>query len=67
MTMNAAHSQLLDRIHGLDDDLLILCIMNIGGGPVDQDRRFVRAELLGEYEARNGEDAVDAVMDQLGM
>jgi len=72
--MNAApataEAALNDKISNLDDDLLLACIDHLGGGSFGISgwpENIVRAKLLDEYEGRHGEDAVDKLLDQLGM
>jgi hypothetical protein len=42
-------------------------IRMIGGGPVDEDQRMVRACLLDVYAEINGDEAMDKIMDEMGM
>ena len=58
MTMTA-------RIRSLDDAQLDEAIRILR--PVNADQRLVRAALLAEYERRHGSEAVDRLMDELGL
>jgi hypothetical protein len=59
--------QLKERIRTQDTDTILDCIMQIGGGHVDVDKRMVRAALLDIYQERTSEEDVDALLDTLGM
>ena len=58
---------LATRIAGMTTAQIRAAVFAIGGGQVDEDRRAVRYYLLTEFEARMGEDAIDALHDELGM
>jgi len=62
-----AKQNLTNRIATLDNDMLHICLDQIGGGHVDAERRIVRAALINEIEKRHGEDAADAAMDRIGL
>ena len=69
--MSPAASTLLERmrsrVSALSGDQVLQGVILIGGGLVSQDQRMVRALLLDEYEKRNGEEALDALLVTLGM
>lgn len=48
-------------------DMILESVFLIGGGQVDEDARLSRAILLGVYEEREGSEAMDLLMDALGM
>jgi len=58
---------LATRIARMSTAQIRAAVLVIGGGNVDQERRAVRYYLLNEFEARMGEDAADALLEQLGM
>ena len=58
MTMTA-------RIQALDDAQLAEAIRILK--PANDAERLVRAALLAEYERRHGPEAVDRLMDELGL
>ena len=62
-----ATQKIQNRIAPLDDQMLHLCLDQIGGGQVDAERQIVRAYLISEIEKRHGEDAADAAMDRIGL
>ena len=51
------------------DEMLLAAIVHISakGEAITIDERVARAGLLNEYERRNGGEAVDALMDSLGL
>ena len=58
---------LQERIRKMSPALLRACIRGIGGGVVGPDANTVRVALLDEYERRHGGDALDRLLDELGM
>lgn len=60
-------NKLTQKIATLKTDMIVSALREMGGGLLDSDRMNVRTELLKAYEARQGEDAVDALMDELGL
>jgi hypothetical protein len=65
-----ARARMRAYVGGLTDDQLLAGVVVIGGGGYDvigPEKARVRAELLGEYERRHGGDAVDVVMDSIGL
>lgn len=59
--------QLKAKIRTQTTDMILECIMQIGGGRVDTDRRMVRAALIDVYIERTSEEDGDALMDVLGL
>ena len=68
--MNATEliKALKDRIRTQPTKLIVESIELIGGGyDVSENERRIRACLFDIYEEREGEDAVDALMDKIGL
>lgn len=68
----AAHSPavaaIMDAASKYTTQQILDAIRLIGGDfRIDEDRRLVRASLIELYEEREGEEAADALMDELGM
>lgn len=55
------------RIRTQSTKTIVQCIYEIGGGNITEDQRLVRACLLDVYEEREGEDALDLILDDLGL
>ncbi len=60
-------TELKNRIKAIDSKTLIEAIRLIGGGNVNTEKTMVRAYMLDEYEAREGEQAVEKLMSEMGM
>ena len=61
-------TKLLSKARTLSDEQLLDCIVTIGGAfKVSREVRLTRAALLSVYEEREGEEAVDVLMESLGM
>jgi len=67
MTAQEARDRLQARVADLTGDMLLAAILAIGGGSVAIDKTVVRAFMLSEFERRYGGEAVDALMDNIGM
>ena len=65
--MTTAREKLTNKIARMDDELILTCIAQIGGGRVDTEKSLVRALLIDEVERRHGEDAADDIMDRIGL
>lgn len=61
-----AREQLTSRIKSLTTDQIMAAVVAIGGSN-DIDRVVVRVNLLHEFERREGGDAVDMLMDRIGL
>ena len=49
-------------------EMILDCIMNIGGGILEnQEERMVRACLMDVYEERTSSEELDVLLDKLGM
>ena len=60
-------NKLKETIRKLTDDNLLRCCLAMGAdSKQDEAGRYVRAELLNEFERRFG-DAVDQLMDRMGL
>lgn len=46
---------------------IVSLLTELGGGALEERQNMVRSELLSEYERRMGGDALDSLMDRLGM
>lgn len=66
-TKEQARAKLISKIATMDDALIVECCRQIGGGNVDEEHRMVRAYMLDEFEKRYGGEAVEELMDCLGM
>lgn len=65
--MNTTIETIKTRIRTQSTDTILSCVMNIGGGQVSTEERIVRACLLDVYQEREGEEAIDALLDVLEM
>lgn len=64
----AAWQKLLAATREQSTDMILSALTTIGGAfEVSQEVRSVRTALLTVYEEREGGEAVDALMDVLGM
>jgi hypothetical protein len=64
----AAHiTEIKNRIRNQSTEMILECITMIGGGNVATEERMVRACLLDIYQEREGEEAIDALLETLGM
>lgn len=54
-------------LSNLQTTQILAALSLLGGKTLSPEKNFTRAELLGEYERREGGEACDRVMDQLGM
>lgn len=64
----AAWQALLTAVRAQTTDMILSALVQLGGAfDVSQDVRSARTALLCVYEAREGGEAVDALMDALGM
>lgn len=66
-TAMTAREKLVTKVAGMSTDQILEAVTLIGGGDVSPEQRVVRTHLLSEYERRAGGDAVDALMDAIGM
>jgi predicted HAD superfamily phosphohydrolase len=64
---NAAANVLTAKISEMETAQILKAVEAIGGGHVDTDARMVRAYLIEELIAREGVDAGDKLMDELGL
>lgn len=64
---NDARNALTAGIAALTTEQIYTSVRAIGGGHVDTDQRMVRAYLIEELIAREGEQAGDALMDEVGL
>ena len=65
MTKQEAKARLTNRIAKMSDTMIIAVLKDMAK-PWDQysqEERMVKAYLYDEYETRNGEDAVDMLLD----
>ena len=65
MTKQEAQKRLTNRISKMSNDMIIAVLKDMAK-PWDkytQEERMVKAYLYHEYEMRNGEDAVDMLLD----
>ena len=56
-----------NKIREMTTQQIFECVVIIGGGQVDEEHRLVRACLLDIYQEREGEGAVDALLEVIGM
>jgi hypothetical protein len=61
------HQDIIDNIRTRDTETIKTCIQIIGGGDVPMEQWIVRVDLLRVYEERMGGEAVDALMDEIGL
>jgi hypothetical protein len=59
--------QMKEQIREKDTQTIYECVVLIGGGHVDTDKRMVRAALIDVYQEREGEEAADTLMDFIGL
>ena len=59
--------QLKAKVRTQTTEIILDCIMKIGGGHVSVEERMVRAALLDVYEERTSGEDLDALMDVLGL
>jgi hypothetical protein len=59
--------QLRERIRTQTTEIILECLVQIGGGHVDTDKRMVRAALIDVYIERTSEEEGDVLMDMLGL
>jgi lipopolysaccharide biosynthesis regulator YciM len=65
MTVQQARQKMINKISKMDDTLIIAVLKDMAK-PWDkytEQERMVKAYLYDEYEKRNGEDAVDMLLD----
>lgn len=58
---------LKNKVREMTTAQIVESVKLIGGGHVDTDRRMVRAALIDVYAEREGEEAADALMDEIGL
>jgi hypothetical protein len=61
-----AREQMVSRIKSLSTEQIMAAVVAIGSS-ADLDKTVVRVGLLSEYERREGGEAVDALMDRVGL
>tara|TARA_R110000787_G_scaffold203112_1_gene313651 strand:+ start:364 stop:591 length:228 start_codon:yes stop_codon:yes gene_type:complete len=65
MTKQEARARLTNRIAKMSDKMIIACLKDMAK-PWDkytEEERMVKAYIYDQYEKRNGEDAVDMLLD----
>mgnify|MGYP007059401944 CR=1 FL=1 len=66
-TMNAVQ-MIQNAVKNQSTEVIYACIRQIGGAfDIDQDSRVTRAALIQEIADREGDEAADKIMDELGM
>lgn len=66
ITAEEIEGQIRDRITGLSDDAIVE-MLNTLAQDDSNDATIIFAKTCTEYENRNGADALDAVLDKLGL
>lgn len=64
---NDARNALTAGIAALSTEQIYEAVRAIGGGYVDTDQRMVRAYLIEELITRDGDQAGNALMDEVGL
>lgn len=59
--------KLIAKVSEYSTALILESVIVIGGGQVTIEATMVRAALIEVYKQREGEDAADKLMDDLGM
>jgi hypothetical protein len=66
-TAATARQKLTTRIASLDTVEIVALVARVGGGDVTDAERVLRTHLLAEFERREGGEAVDVLMDSIGL
>ena len=66
-TSNKTLNMLINDVRKQSTALILTSIRVMGGGFLDMPERLVRAALFEVYFEREGSDALDDLMDELGM
>lgn len=60
-------AKLIEAVQKYSTELILESVKVIGGGQVSEELRMARAALIEVYMQREGEEAADSLMDELGM
>lgn len=67
MTISQLSARMEEVANRLPTYRLLEAVRYMGGGLLPQDENMTRAALLTAYQKREGDEALDALMDEIGL